>query len=77
MSQRLSTIIVSNPFLSPEQLWRAPELLGNSTRGTFKGDVYSFAIICSEILTREDPYAMYELDIDGKKGGSESHLHDL
>ncbi|XP_063683158.1 atrial natriuretic peptide receptor 1-like isoform X8 [Bolinopsis microptera] len=47
-----------------DQLWRAPEFLDTSQRGSQKGDIYSFAIICSEILTREDPYAMYELEVD-------------
>ena len=47
-------------------MWRAPEFLDTNQRGSQKGDIYSFAIICSEILTREDPYAMYELEVDGK-----------
>ena len=48
-----------------EQLWRAPELIDSNCRGTQKGDIFSFAIICTEILTREDPYAMYEMGVDG------------
>eukprot|EP00116_Pleurobrachia_bachei_P002806 sb/3463068/ len=56
-------------------LWRAPELIESSVRGTQKGDVYSFAIVCSEILTREDPFAMHNSDLDEtirriREGGS-------
>uniref|UniRef100_F7CJB9 Guanylate cyclase n=1 Tax=Monodelphis domestica TaxID=13616 RepID=F7CJB9_MONDO len=45
--------------LSEELLWTAPELLRGpegSWRGTFKGDVYSFAIILQEVLARGPPY---------------------
>lgn len=48
-------------------LWTAPELLENANclddikNGTKDGDVYSFAIIISEILTWADPYE-YELE---------------
>ena len=40
-------------------LWTSPELLRMQKRpqkGTQKGDVYSFAIILSEILLRSHPY---------------------
>ncbi|KAK0415364.1 hypothetical protein QR680_011906 [Steinernema hermaphroditum] len=38
-------------------LWRAPELLRDeSVFGTKAGDVYSFAIICSEIMSRKPAY---------------------
>lgn len=41
-------------------LWTAPELLpqddGDYPAGTFKGDVYSFAIICQELICRKGPF---------------------
>ncbi len=40
--------------------WTAPELIYSQlTRGTQKGDVYSFGVICAEMNTRHAPY--YEL----------------
>nr|XP_033804456.1 retinal guanylyl cyclase 2-like [Geotrypetes seraphini] len=46
----------------PEELfWMAPELLRDPTlarRGTFKGDVYSFAIILQEVVVRGPPFCM-------------------
>ncbi|XP_053363646.1 retinal guanylyl cyclase 2 isoform X2 [Clarias gariepinus] len=50
---------------APEDLfWTAPELLRdpeNTRRGTFKGDVYSFAIILQEVVVRGAPYCMLGL----------------
>mgnify|MGYP002260094306 FL=1 len=52
-------------------MWTAPELmrLGKEApvRGTQKGDVYSFAIICQELLTRSGPFDMsyYHLEPKG------------
>ncbi|KAH9508106.1 Nitrogen permease reactivator protein [Bulinus truncatus] len=40
-----------------DSFWVAPELLACPGRATQKGDVYSLAIIMSEILTREEPYS--------------------
>lgn len=40
-------------------LWTAPELLrmhSPSPEGTQKGDVFSFAIICQEIIYRKGPF---------------------
>ncbi|KAK1786362.1 hypothetical protein P4O66_018064 [Electrophorus voltai] len=49
----------------PEDLfWTAPELLRdleNSRKGTYKGDVYSFAIILQEVVVRGAPYCMLGL----------------
>ncbi|XP_069496134.1 retinal guanylyl cyclase 2-like [Ambystoma mexicanum] len=44
-----------------ELFWTAPELLRDQAlakRGTFKGDVYSFAIILQEVVVRGPPYCM-------------------
>ncbi|ELU17880.1 hypothetical protein CAPTEDRAFT_101739, partial [Capitella teleta] len=41
------------------KLWTAPEILRENfppARGTQKGDVYSFAIVMFEIITRSEPY---------------------
>ncbi|CAL8350809.1 unnamed protein product [Lota lota] len=50
---------------TPEELfWTAPEILRDpesSRRGTFKGDVYSFAIILQEVVVRGTPYCMLGL----------------
>ncbi|XP_066919566.1 atrial natriuretic peptide receptor 2-like isoform X4 [Clytia hemisphaerica] len=48
-------------------LWQAPELLKSTSSDdkdgkTKEGDIYSFGIILSEILTREDPYYDYEME---------------
>ena len=51
-----------------ELLWVAPELIKDyKCFGKSKeGDVYSYGIILSEILSREDPYAEYEMEPQGK-----------
>ncbi|XP_051963706.1 retinal guanylyl cyclase 2 [Xyrauchen texanus] len=44
--------------------WTAPELLRdleNPRKGTYKGDVYSFAIILQEVVVRGAPYCMLGL----------------
>ncbi|XP_017275468.1 retinal guanylyl cyclase 2 [Kryptolebias marmoratus] len=49
----------------PEDLfWTAPEFLRdlpNHRKGTYKGDVYSFAIILQEVVVRGPPYCMLGL----------------
>ncbi|KAJ0021849.1 hypothetical protein NQD34_009339 [Periophthalmus magnuspinnatus] len=53
----------------PEELfWTAPEFLRDlpsSRRGTYKGDVYSFAIILQEVVVRGPPYCMLGLPPQG------------
>ncbi|GFS74329.1 receptor-type guanylate cyclase Gyc76C [Trichonephila clavipes] len=47
----------------PQLLWRAPELVRDPNAppaGTQKGDVYSFAIILYEIITRNGPYGQID-----------------
>uniref|UniRef100_A0A0N5AUR7 Guanylate cyclase n=1 Tax=Syphacia muris TaxID=451379 RepID=A0A0N5AUR7_9BILA len=39
-----------------ELLWTAPELLRSKTTPTKASDIYSFGIICSEILTQQSAY---------------------
>ncbi|XP_063683413.1 atrial natriuretic peptide receptor 1-like isoform X3 [Bolinopsis microptera] len=43
------------------KLWRAPEFIlsENDFKGSQKGDIYSFAIIINEILTRQYPFETY------------------
>jgi len=56
-------------FIS-DLLWVAPEILRlphRPTRGTQKGDVYSFGIILQEFHTREGPYSSSYLDPKGNK----------
>lgn len=44
-------------------LWTAPELLRqrDAVMGTPEGDVYSFAIICSEVVTRKAAWQTCEV----------------
>ncbi|NXF32742.1 GUC2F cyclase, partial [Nyctibius bracteatus] len=58
------------PYIQPppeDLLWTAPELLRDPDmrrKGTFKGDIYSFAIILQEVVVRGPPYCMSELTAD-------------
>lgn len=71
------------------KLWTAPELLRCHSRppeGTQKGDVYSFAIICQEIIYRNGPFwvenmelspeEIYRLVKNGQKPFFRPTLHD-
>lgn len=56
-----------------ELLWTAPELLRDPEpppKGTFKGDVYAYAIILQEISLRTGPYGDMNYDSSGT-------FHDL
>ena len=46
-------------YVDAGKLWTAPEILRENNpprRGTQRGDVYSYAIICYEIMMRTEPY---------------------
>uniref|UniRef100_A0A4W5RUI2 Guanylate cyclase n=1 Tax=Hucho hucho TaxID=62062 RepID=A0A4W5RUI2_9TELE len=64
-NEMLSTQSINFDEGRPEdQLWVAPELLRNSKlmkRGTFHGDVYSFAIIMQEVIARCAPFCMLDM----------------
>ena len=48
------------------KLWTAPELLrlhNPPPGGTQKGDVYSFAIICQEIISRNGVFYVESMDL--------------
>uniref|UniRef100_A0A8B9GVI2 Guanylate cyclase n=1 Tax=Astyanax mexicanus TaxID=7994 RepID=A0A8B9GVI2_ASTMX len=54
-------------FPPGDLFWTAPELLRDpesSRRGTYKGDVYSFAIILQEVVVRGPPYCMLGLSAE-------------
>ena len=53
------------------KLWTAPELLrmhNPPPEGTQKGDVYSFAIICQEIIYRNGPFWVENMDLITPQG---------
>jgi hypothetical protein len=55
------------------KLWTAPELLRNShhsPEGSQKGDVYSFAIVCQEIVHRRGPFWVRNMDHLSPKGST-------
>ena len=52
-------------FIISELLWTAPELIRTESKtGTQEGDVYSFAIICSELLNRKPAWNYIESGTD-------------
>ncbi|KAK6758396.1 hypothetical protein RB195_015920 [Necator americanus] len=52
-------------------LWTAPELLRKSDRsGTQEGDIYSFGIICAQVITRTSPW-----DLSNRKEDAEEILY--
>uniref|UniRef100_A0A1I8B5F6 Guanylate cyclase n=1 Tax=Meloidogyne hapla TaxID=6305 RepID=A0A1I8B5F6_MELHA len=58
-------MIRSLHLIFKELLWTAPELLReNNRKGTKEGDVYSFAIICCELVNRETVWNGVEREDD-------------
>lgn len=56
-------------FNFTDLLWTAPELLRNSSlrrKGTFSGDIYSFAIIAQEVISRSSPFCMLDMPLKGE-----------
>nr|CAD2157797.1 unnamed protein product [Meloidogyne enterolobii] len=61
----LNMIRESQPMSKRKLLWTAPELLReNNRKGTKEGDVYSFAIICCELVNRETVWNGVEREDD-------------
>uniref|UniRef100_A0A914HY59 Guanylate cyclase n=1 Tax=Globodera rostochiensis TaxID=31243 RepID=A0A914HY59_GLORO len=61
----LNIIRESQPMPKKNLLWTAPELLRENNRtGTKEGDVFSFAVICVEMLNRETVWNGVERDDD-------------
>ena len=60
--QRYEITVVPDCLRYSDQLWTAPELLRMEHEqprfGTQAGDIYSFAIICSEVVTRERAFTL-------------------
>lgn len=61
-------------FFYLDLFWMAPEFLRDlsiTRKGTYKGDVYSFAIILQEVVVRGPPYCMLGLSAEGvfSRGG--------
>jgi len=60
-------------------LWTAPELLrirNPPPEGTPKADVYSFAVIVHEIVTRQGPFYLGNVEPLSPKGQSQKLIND-
>lgn len=63
-------LVVFLCFTTTDLLWTAPELLRNPSqrkRGTFLGDVYSFAIVAQEVISRSAPFCMLDMPTKGER----------
>ncbi|TTO79350.1 Retinal guanylyl cyclase 2 [Bagarius yarrelli] len=64
LNEIISSLNISQDSRPEDQLWTAPELLRNMQlmkSGTYMGDVYSFAIIMQEVISRSAPFCMLDL----------------
>jgi hypothetical protein len=52
-------------LVTSEQFWTAPELLKEEEIRTREADVYGFAVILHEVITREEPYSQYDITAKG------------
>lgn len=61
-------IIIITIIICLELFWKAPEFLGEDVDLPFSqpGDVYSYGIILSELLSREMPYFSYNMSPKGR-----------
>ena len=62
----ISLLTLSCSICLTAKLWTAPELLrmhNPPPGGTQKGDVYSFAIICQEIISRNGVFYVENMDL--------------
>uniref|UniRef100_A0A183UJH8 guanylate cyclase n=1 Tax=Toxocara canis TaxID=6265 RepID=A0A183UJH8_TOXCA len=59
----IASVRTADERTNEDLLWTAPELLQEdaAVMGTPQGDVYSFAIICSEVVTRKAAWATCEV----------------
>ncbi|CAI4223627.1 unnamed protein product [Auanema sp. JU1783] len=55
-----------------DMLWSAPEVLKGLIHGSEKADVYSFAIVCSELITKKPAW-----DLDNRKEPAETIVYWL
>ena len=54
-------------WLISDLLWTAPELLSADNKalpGTPAGDIYSFGIILQEIISREGPFYVRDMELE-------------
>ncbi|XP_017314984.1 retinal guanylyl cyclase 1 [Ictalurus punctatus] len=67
LNKIMSSLNICPDDSKPEdQLWTAPELLRSRkllNKGTQKGDVYSFAIIMQEVISRSAPFCMLDMPV--------------
>ncbi|VDM23672.1 unnamed protein product [Toxocara canis] len=62
----------ASKFILSEMLWMAPEILRSELHeGTQESDIYSFAIICSELIMRQSVW-----NIGSRKESAEGKLHE-